>query len=258
MTPSAGGLASGVMFVVIERVSAAPMLPLRLFRERQFSVTNGVTLIVYAALGGALFLVPVDLQVVNHYSAFQAGAALIPLTVVMLLLSPRSGQLAMRIGPRLQMGAGPVIIGAGLALLIRSTGSRSFPAGVLPGVLVFALGLSITVAPLTMTALGAAPSEHAGIASAVNNCVARVGSLLAVAVLPALAGVSGRGYLHAGSLSLGFRKAMTISASMCVLGGVIAAIGIRNPAGASTQPPVEPDPENGHDASDTPPIAAEG
>ena len=254
----AGGFATGVMFVVIERVSAAPMLPLRLFRERQFSVTNGVTLIVYAALGGALFLVPVDLQVVNHYSALQAGAALIPLTVLMLLLSPRSGQLAARIGPRLQMGAGPVVVGAGLALLIRSTGARSYAAGVLPAVLVLALGLSITVAPLTMTALGAAPTEHAGVASAVNNYVARVGSLLAVAVLPALAGISGRSYLHAGPLAVGFRKAMIISASMCALGGLIAAIGIRNPSGASTQPPAKPGLENVHGALEAPPMVAEG
>jgi MFS family permease len=188
-----------------------------------------VTLIVYAALGGALFLIPVELQVVNHYSPFEAGAALIPLTVVLLFLSARSGQLAARIGPRLQMGAGPVVVGAGLALLIASTGSRSYLAGVLPAVLVFALGLSITVAPLTTTALAAAPAEHAGIAAAVNNYVARVGSLLAVAVLPALSGISGHAYGHAGSLAVGFRKAMIITASMCALGGLIAAIGIRNP-----------------------------
>jgi len=217
-----------VVFVVLERAAVAPMLPLALFRDRQFSVTNGVTLIVYAALGGALFLLPVELQVVNGYSPFQAGAALIPLTVVMLLLSGRSGQLAAKIGPRLQMSVGPVVVGAGLALLIRSTGSRSYVLGVLPAVMVFAFGLAITVAPLTMTALGAAPAEHAGIASAVNNYLARVGSLLAVAVLPALAGISGQGYVHARVLSMGFRKAMIVTASMCALGGLIAALGIRN------------------------------
>jgi len=223
------GLVGTVAFVLIEHNSSSPMVPLKLFGARQFSVTQAVTLIVYAALGGALFLIPVELQVVNHYSPFEAGAALIPLTVVLLFLSARSGQLAARIGPRLQMGAGPVVVGAGLALLIASTGSRSYLAGVLPAVLVFALGLSITVAPLTTTALAAAPAEHAGIAAAVNNYVARVGSLLAVAVLPALSGISGHAYGHAGSLAVGFRKAMIITASMCALGGLIAAIGIRNP-----------------------------
>jgi hypothetical protein len=147
----------------------------------------------------------------------------------MLVLSARSGQLSARIGPRLQMGVGPVVVGVGLALLTRSTGSSSYVSTVLPAVLVLALGLAVTVAPLTTTALGAAPSEHAGIASAVNNYVARVGSLLAVAVLPAVAGISGRGYGNAALLSGGFRKAMLITASMCVLGGSIAAIGIRNP-----------------------------
>ena len=225
------GLGGGVAFVLIEHASASPTLPLRLFAARQFSVTNGVTLIVYAALGGALFLIPVELQVVNHYSPFEAGAALIPLTAVLLVLSARSGQLSARIGPRLQMGVGPVVVGAGLALLVRSTGSSSYVSAVLPAVLVFAFGLSITVAPLTTTALSAAPAENAGIASAVNNYVARVGSLLAVAVLPAAAGLSGHAYRNAALLSEGFRKAMLITASMCVLGGIIAAIGIRNPAG---------------------------
>jgi EmrB/QacA subfamily drug resistance transporter len=223
-----GGVGA-IGFVVIERTTPSPMLPLGLFAARQFSVTNGVTLIMYAALGGALFLLPVELQVVNHYTAFEAGASLIPLTIVMLVLSARSGELAARIGPRLQMGLGPIVVGAGLALLVTSTSTHSYVAGVLPAVLVFSLGLSITVAPLTMTALSAAPAEQAGVASAVNNYVARVGSLLAVAVLPALAGISGKAYVHPEALATGFRKAMFISASMCAIGGAIAAVGIRNP-----------------------------
>ncbi|MGO9964210.1 MAG: DHA2 family efflux MFS transporter permease subunit [Acidimicrobiales bacterium] len=250
-----GGLVGAVAFVLIERARAAPMLPLALFRERQFSVTNLVTLIVYAALGGALFLIPVELQVVNHYTPLQAGAALIPLTVVMLLLSARSGQLSARIGPRLQMGLGPVVVGAGLALMIRSTSSRSYVSGVLPAVLVFALGLAITVAPLTTTALGAAPPEHAGIASGVNNSLARVGSLLAVAVLPALAGISGKGYAHAGALSGGFRNAIIISASMCALGGVIAAVGIRNPTPTERRHAQSRQLERTHCALDAPPLS---
>lgn len=251
------GLLGALGFVLIERASAAPMLPLGLFANQQFSVTNVVTLIVYAALGGALFLLPVELQVVNHYSAFEAGAALIPLTVVMLLLSARSGQLSARIGPRLQMSLGPVVIGAGLALLITSTTARSYVADVLPAMLVFALGLSITVAPLTTTALSAAPTEQAGIASAVNNCLARVGSLLAVAVLPALAGISGEGYVQAGLLATGFRKAMVISASMCALGGIVAAVGIKNPEGLATTPGAPAPQPHSHCALDAPPLGDE-
>ena len=250
-------LAAGVAFVLVERAATAPMLPLGLFGARQFSVTNGVTLIVYAALGGGLFLLPVELQVVNHYSPFEAGASLIPLTVVMLLGSARSGRLATRIGPRLQMGLGPVVVGAGLALLIRSTVSSSYVAGVLPAVLVFGLGLVITVAPLTTTALAAAPAENAGIASAVNNYVARVGSLLAVAVLPALAGISGKSYAHAHELSQGFRKAMIMTAALCVLGGIIAAIGIRNPAPESPGHGGADVPGPNYCALDAPPLSNE-
>ena len=253
----ATGILGAVAFVLVEHRSNAPMLPLNLFGERQFSVTNGVTLIVYAALGGALFLLPVELQIVNHYSPFEAGAALIPLTVVMLLLSARSGKLAAKIGPRLQMGAGPIVVGGGLALLVRSTSSGSYALGVLPAVLVFALGLAITVAPLTMTALAAAPVERAGIASAVNNYVARVGSLLAVAVLPSLAGISGHVYTHPRVLSGGFRKAMIISASMCALGGIIAAIGIRNPVRVGAEHPDQQRAEPSHCALDAPPLGTE-
>ena len=135
-------------FVLVERSSPAPMLPFAVFRVRQFTMTNAVTFIVYAALGGALFLLPVQLQVADGYSPLESGVALLPLTVVMLLLSARSGRLATRIGPRLQMSVGPVVVGAGLALLARITTDSSYLSGVLPAVLVFGFGLAITVAPL--------------------------------------------------------------------------------------------------------------
>jgi len=128
-----------IAFVFVEQRSPAPMLPLALFRERQFTVTNAVTFLVYAALGGALFLLPIELQVVNHYSPLGSGVALLPLTVIMLLLSARSGQLASRIGPRLQMSVGPVVVGAGLALLARSTTDSNYVSGVLPAMVVFGL-----------------------------------------------------------------------------------------------------------------------
>ena len=143
-----------------------------------------------------LFLLPVVLQVVDGYSPLESGVALLPITVVMLAFSARSGRLAAAIGPRLQMSVGPIVVGGGLALFSRSPTSTSYVAGVLPGVLVLAVGLAVTVAPLTSTALNSVSESHAGVASAVNNDVARLGSLIAVAVLPALGGIDGLSYLH--------------------------------------------------------------
>lgn len=231
------GLAAGAGFVLAEARATAPMLPLGVFGSRQFSVTNAVTFVVYAALGGVLFLLPVELQVVDHFSPLASGLALLPLTAVMLLLSARSGRLAARIGPRLQMSVGPVVVGVGLALLARAPADASYVSGVLPAVLVFGLGLAITVAPLTATALSSVPDEHAGVASAVNNDVARVGGLIAVAVLPALAGISGAAYLHPAALAAGFRTAVYIAGAGAAAAGGLAALGIRNPH----RPPAPPE-----------------
>jgi hypothetical protein len=225
------GAVGAVSFVVFESWSAAPMLPPALFRHRQFAVTNGVTFVVYAGLGGVLFLLPVVLQVVDGYSPLESGVALLPVTVVMLALSARSGRLAAVIGPRLQMSVGPIVVGAGMVLMSRAPDGASYVTAVLPGVLVLALGLAVTVAPLTSTALSSVPAQHAGLASAVNNDVARLGGLIAVAVLPALGGITGLGYLHPQALAHGFQRAVVIAGSWCVVGGVVAAFGIRNPPG---------------------------
>jgi MFS family permease len=175
------------------------------------------------------------LQVVDHYTPLESGIALLPLTFIMLLLSARSGRLASRIGPRLQMSVGPLIVGAGLALLALATTDSWYPAGVLPGVIVFGLGLATTVAPLTSTAMGALSAEHAGLASAVNNDVARAGSLVAVAILPAIAGIKGDAYLHPATLAHGFRTASVVAAGMCVAAGILAAVGIQNRVGVRQQ-----------------------
>ena len=219
-------------FFVAERRERYPMLPLAIFRSRQFSATNAVTFVVYAALGGALFLLPVQLQQVSHYSPLEAGSALLPLTAVMLALSARSGALAARIGPRLQMAVGPIVVGAGMALLRFAGPSGDYATEVLPGVLVLALGLAITVAPLTATALSSAPVEHAGVASAVNNDVARAGGLIAVALLPALSGLSGHSYLHPVEFATGFRLAVLIAGAAAAFGGLLAAVLVQNPAPA--------------------------
>jgi len=258
----ATGAVGVIAFLVVERRSPAPMLPLALFRERQFTAANLVTFVVYAALGGVLFLLPVELQVVNHYTPLESGIALLPLTIIMLLLSARSGQLAARIGPRLQMSVGPVVVGAGLALLARSTNDSSYITGVFAAMVIFGLGLAATVAPLTTTALGAVADEHAGVASAVNNDVARVGGLLAVAALPALAGISGGSYLHPDELAGGFRSAVLIAGSWCVVGGLVSVIGIRNPKRqtngpiASTSPEEETEVPCMHCALDATPLSS--
>ena len=221
---------SGPAFIVVEQRIAHPMLPLDLFRSRQFSGANGVTFVVYGALGGALFLLPVELQVVAHYTPLDSGLALLPMTVIMLLFSARSGQLSARIGPRLQMSVGPVVAGAGIALLARATDHGSYWTQVFPAVVVFAIGMAITVAPLTATAMGAAPAEHSGIASAINNTVARAASLFAVAVLPLAAGLTGAAGLLPHELAQGFRTAVYISGVVCAAGGLLAVLTIRNPA----------------------------
>jgi MFS family permease len=206
------------------------MLTLDLFRARQFSAANAVTFVVYGALGGALFLLPVELQLVAHYTPLDSGLALIPVTLIMLVFSARSGQLSARIGPRLQMSLGPVLVGGGLALLARATDSGSYWSQVFPAVLLFGFGLAFTVAPLTSTAMSAAPAEHAGIASAVNNTVARAAGLFAVAVLPLAAGLTGAAALAPAELAAGFRTAVYISGAACAAGGLLAVLTIRNPA----------------------------
>jgi EmrB/QacA subfamily drug resistance transporter len=224
---------AGPVFLLVERAKTDPMLPLGVFRVRQFSGANAVTFIVYGGLGGALFLLPVTLQLVRHYSALNSGLALLPVTVLMLGFSARSGQLAARIGPRLQMSVGPIVVGAGLILLTRASHSGSYVTMVLPAVVVFGAGLTLTVAPLTATAMGAAPAEHAGVASAVNNVVARAAGLIAVAVLPLLAGITGAAALQPAHLAAGFRTAVLIAGFSCAAGGLLAAATIRNPKDAA-------------------------
>jgi EmrB/QacA subfamily drug resistance transporter len=254
LTMTALGLAGLTGFLAREQRAAAPMLPLSIFRERQFAAASAVTFIVYGALTGATFLLPVVLQIVSGYSPLASGLALLPLTVIMLALSARSGELAARIGPRLQLSVGPVVAGAGLAMLTFSTSGPGYVAHVLPAIVVFGVGIAITVAPLTSTAMSSAPPQHAGIASAVNNDLSRFGGLLAVAILPALAGITGQAYLHPDALAAGFRTAALISGGLCAAGGLLAAVTITNP-GLSSQPAEASAPGNClHCGLDAPPL----
>jgi EmrB/QacA subfamily drug resistance transporter len=216
-----GGVLLLGLFFVVEARKTNPLLPLELFRSSQFSGANATTLAVYFALGGAMFFLVIDLQRVLGYSALEAGAALVPLTIVMLLLSPKAGALAGRIGPRLPMTFGPFVVAGGLLLLARVAPGTSYYATVLPGVVVFSLGLSLTVAPLTAAVLDSVETVHAGVGSGVNNAVARIAGLLAIAVLPLVVGVSGDDVTNA-AFSDGYRSSMVVCAGLCVLGGLIA------------------------------------
>lgn len=224
-----GAAALTVLVLGVEARSPHPMLPIELFADRQFSAANAVTFVVYAGLSGATFLLPMMLQDVAGFSPVASGAALIPVTIAMLLLSPRAGRLSQKIGPRIPMSLGPVIAGGGLMLLTRIGVHSSYVGAVLPGVVVLGLGLALTVAPLTSTVLAAAREGRAGIASAVNNDVARIAGLVAVAVLPLVAGISAADYAHPSELVAGFHHALWIVGAMCVAGGLLALAGIRSP-----------------------------
>jgi EmrB/QacA subfamily drug resistance transporter len=218
----AGGAGALVAFLLAERRSPNPMIPLGIFASRQFSAANVVTFAVYASLSGVFFLLVAFLQISIGYSPIAAGAATLPVTALMLLLSARSGALAQRIGPRLPLTVGPLVIAAGMLLMTRIDRGDSYVSTVLPAVVVFGLGLTLVVAPVTATVLAAAEERHAGIASGINNAVSRVAGLLAVAVLPLVAGLSGDRFYDPAALAHGFRVAITTCAVLAAVGGVIA------------------------------------
>jgi EmrB/QacA subfamily drug resistance transporter len=224
------GVLALVGFFARERRVANPMLPLGMFRSRQFSAANLVTFVVYAALGGVFFLLVSCLQVSLRYSPIAAGAASLPVTILMLLLSSRSGALAQRIGPRIPLTVGPLIIAAGMLLMTRIGRGSSYVASVLPAVMVFGLGLTLVVAPVTAAVLAAADERHSGIASGINNAVSRVAGLLAVAVLPVVAGLTGRNFYVPAKMVTGFHTAMLASAGLAATGGIIAWLTIRSDA----------------------------
>jgi EmrB/QacA subfamily drug resistance transporter len=229
------GVVSGIAFIVVEHRTRHPMMPLDMFASRNFSAANAMTLLVYAALGAVMFFLVIDLQTVAGYGALRAGLATLPLTIIMLLLAARGGALGARIGPRIPMTVGPVVMAVGVAWLSFVGADTSYWTGVLPPVCVFGLGLALMVAPLTMTVLAAAPDERAGIASGVNNAVARAGSLLAVAALPVAVGLGGDQYADPVVFDDAYGKAMLACAALLALGGLISWLTI-------THGPVESEP----------------
>jgi EmrB/QacA subfamily drug resistance transporter len=224
------GVAALVGFVVAERRSKHPLVPPSLFSSRTFTAVNVATLAIYGANGVVFLMVVLQLQIVAGFSPVAAGTAMLPVTVIMLLFSSRSGALAGRIGPRLQLSIGPLVCAAGLLLLLRLGPDATWLGSVLPAVLVFGAGLAVTVAPLTATVLDAAPDRFAGSASGVNNAVARAAGLLAVAIVPGVAGIAGADYTNPIAFDAGFHIAMVIAASLMVLGALISFTLIRRPA----------------------------
>jgi EmrB/QacA subfamily drug resistance transporter len=222
----ATGLVALAAFPFVERGTAEPLVPLELFGSRQFSGANATTFAVYGAFAGALFLFVVELQQALGYSALEAGSALLPVTLLMVVLSAPAGRLGQRLGPRLPMSAGPVVAGAGLLLLSRVGPGAGYVTAVLPGVIVFGLGLATTVAPLTAAVMAAVEERHLGVGSGVNNAVARVAGLLSVALLPLAAGLSG---VDPGTAAFapGVQSALRIAAAVCAAGGAVAFVSVR-------------------------------
>ena len=228
LVSAAVGVTSGVAFVVHERRTADPMLPLGLFADRQFTGANLATLAVYGALGGSGLFLVLQLQTVLGYDATAAGAAMLPSIVLLTLLSPTAGAVATRIGPRLPMTVGPVLVAAGTLWLVGVDGTAPYLVEVLPGSLLQGLGMAVVVTPLTATVLAAAPDASAGIASGVNNATARAAQLLAVAALPVAVGLSGDDYAQPLIFTAGYRTAMLACAAAFAVGGAVSWFTIRN------------------------------
>jgi EmrB/QacA subfamily drug resistance transporter len=222
------GVVSAVAFVFVERRSPEPMLPLSIFDSRQFSSANVVTFVVYAAMGGVFFFLVVFLQVSLGYSPIAAGAASLPITALMLAFSPRAGALAQRIGPRLPLTLGPIGIAIGMLMMTMIDPGDSYVGSVLPAVIVFGLGLTLVVAPITATVLAAADERHAGVASGVNNAVARTAGLAAVAALPLIVGLTGADYEDPAAMTDAFHGAVLACAVLALAGGVLAWLTISN------------------------------
>jgi EmrB/QacA subfamily drug resistance transporter len=214
------GLTAFGVFLWHERRIKNPMLPLELFKVRNFGVGNLSTTAIYAGLSSMTFLMAIFLQQVVGYKATAAGVALLPITILMFFLSSRFGALSGKYGPRLFMAAGPIIAAIGTATFLHLNQHTSYWTGILPGVIIFGIGLSVTVAPLTAAILGAIDSRQAGIGSAVNNAVARIAGLIAIAVVGLLAGTT--------LGPDGFHKGIILTAVLLLVGGIISAVGIEN------------------------------
>jgi EmrB/QacA subfamily drug resistance transporter len=250
----AGGLIAilgGSAFVHRMRHAHDPLVPPALFESRAFTVTNMATVLLYGAIGVSFFLVAYELQVAAGWTALQAGTALLPTTLLMLVFSARSGALSERIGPRLQLTVGPLLVAAGLVLLARIGPGVSWVRDVLPGSLVLGLGLATFVAPLTATVMGSVSPDHVSVASGVNNAIARTASLAALSVIPVVSGLTSG--TSPSDVTDSFRTALMIAAVLAALAAPVSFVGLgtrisvrrsaRRLHCAVDGPPLQPDPE---------------
>jgi EmrB/QacA subfamily drug resistance transporter len=244
----AGALGAGLVVAFVWHLlrTGNPLVPPRLFRNRTFTVVNLATVLLYGSIGVTFFLVSYELQVAVRWSALKAGVALLPATVLMLVLSARSGALAQRIGPRIQLTVGPLLAGGGLLLLARIGPGASWTTDVLPGAVVFGMGLVTFVAPLTATVMAAADPDHVSVASGVNNAIARAASLAALAAVPVIAGLTRAAGPTAVTHS--FRVALVIAACVATAAAPLALIGL------APTPPARPSARRLHCAVDGPPL----
>lgn len=227
VTPLVVGTLALACFIWYEKTIKNPMLPLKLFKVRNFWVGNIATTAIYGGLSVALFLLVIFVQLIGGFSALKAGLALMPVTLILFLLSPKFGALAGKYGPRLFMAVGPIIAGLGFLLLLRVNDSINYWSQIFPTVIIFGLGLSMTVAPLTAAILGDIDSRNAGVGSAINNAVSRIAGLVAIALIGLIIGADAftRGVSHGVDA---FHKGSLAMATLLIAGGVISAIGIVN------------------------------
>src|ERR1700722_13688449 len=216
------GLVAAGVFVAVERRARHPMLPLELFRSRQFASATVLALVTYAALGGVIFLFVAFLQTTLGYTALQAGAATLPITILLLTLSTPSGAIAQRIGPRIPLTVGAALAGAGLLLMAQLHPGDRFFSAVLPALIVFGVGLGVLITPITATVLASVDAQHSGIASAVNNALSRLGQMIAVAALPLAAGLSGSAFEDPARMAAGFPVAMYVAAGAAFAAALFA------------------------------------
>lgn len=229
LTSTIGGLLILIIFFVVESRLTFPLLPPRLFTDRTFTGANIMTFFTYGSLGVVIFLLVLQLQVAAGYGPLAAGLATMPTTLLLLVLSPRAGALAARIGPRLPMTVGPLLAAAGIALTTRIDSSHhNYLLDVLPGIAVFGLGMSTLVAPLTAAVMASAPPSEVGLASGVNNAVARSAALLTVAVLPPLVGLTGDRYRIAQVVTHSYRSVVAICCVLLALGAAVVAFTVRS------------------------------
>lgn len=234
------GAIAAVGFVVIERRSAAPLIRMDMFADRVFAATNLVTVFIYAALSLAFFLLVLQLQVVSGWSPLAAGTSLLPATALLLLLSARFGALSQRVGARSLMAIGCLLAASSFGLALRIGAHPSYLLDVLPVPVLLGLGLACAVAPLTAAVLGAAPVELAGAASGINNATARSAGLLAIAVVPAVSGLSMAGIGDAGAFARGYRVAMLIGLALLLVAAAVSWFGVGPPAPRAPQKGQDP------------------